>query len=891
MRPTNNAAINPSPVIVEGAPPQGMGILRKPVGFNFFTTYGIALVAGRYFDEGVGDERHGDTARVGAALRINAEGTMLKNYTKVALGQLWRQRLYAFINIVGLAVGLAACVLIGLFVRDELSYDRFHPNAERIYRISRDYSASADFPGMRLATNAPQAASLLAGDFPQVEQATRIFAGFPMVVSRDDAMFYENRLRFADANLFDFFQFDWLQGSPQSALTRPNTVVLTSSLAQKYFGSDNPLGQDLKLGIGLVLEVTGVIRDLPDNTHLSADAFASVATLAARFGPEFMDNWASNNVYTYVLLRPGATIASLQAGLPAFYERHMDAVTRDISSMSATALTGIHLRGGDRQFPMQPPGSMVAVQAFSLVAICILLLACINFTNLSTARGIQRAREVGVRKALGASQWQMVWQFLAESAFSVLFALILAVVLVELTLGPFNALLGKHLGTEYLGDPLLWFMLFAGCLLVVLAAGAYPAFFLSAFHSAKVLRGDLSQGTGGAQLRNILAVLQFSVAIALLVATGVVYTQLHYARTIDLGYEQERIVVLDNVDERWSTLKNELLAYPGIVSATVSNMVPGTDNANALFTRFEGGSATGVGMQYLQVGYDFFSTYGIELLAGRDFSENRPTDQLVPPDEANSQGEGAFILSEMAVRQRGWTPESALGKWVEIGFDADYGESVRGLVIGVVPDIHFESVKVAMEPVVYFLPPPVMFGAPVLTSASLLLSGNDTEAVLRLIESKWAGIYPDRPLETRLLGEELNGLYLAEERQGEIFTDFALLALMIACMGIFGLAVFNAERRTKEVGVRKVMGGSVWSIVVLLTNDFSKLVLVSNLIAWPVAYVAMSHWLASFAYRIDLTPLVFIGSGAIALCIAWVTVGGIAARAASARPVLALRYE
>jgi len=813
---------------------------------------------------------------------------MFGNYLKVTLRNLAGSKLYSLINLLGLAIGLAASLLIGLFVLDELSYDRHFRDADRIYRISRDFPTQNIF----LAPNAPQVAPLLKQDFPDaIEYAARIFGG-QALLSRDEVAFYENAIRFVDSDVFHIFEFRWLQGDAATALTRPFTVVLTESIAHKYFGDADALGQTLLLENLAPLEVTGVIADLPRNSHLTLDVAVSMDTVLPIVGERFFNNWGGNNFHTYIKLKPGVAIETLASQFTPFLDRHQTENSARFTGMTAIPLTDIHLRS-NRQFELVAPGSMTNVYVFSAAALFILLIACFNFMNLSTARAARRGREVGVRKSLGASRAQLVRQFFGESVLLTLLAAVLALGLVELVLPTFNAFLGKTLTLALLGDLRIPALLAALIVFVGLFAGSYPALFLSRFKPAQVLRSVLAGG-GSAAFRNTLVVLQFAIAIVLVVATLVVMLQQRYASNIELGFQREQIVVLTGsptagFGPQWEAMRQELLRNPDILAATSSNLTPLEVNTNSTTVLAEGEDRARA-LPFMRVDYDFFATYDIPLLAGRGFSVEFPADRAIFPREGVTQGEAGYVLNRLAVEQFGWTQEEAIGKSLTANFDNNTPHP--GRIVGVVENSYFESVHGNLKPVVFVMPEHILVtGVATMDRASLRLSGRNIVATLAYIREVWQRFVPNFPLEQHFLDERYAALHQMEKRQGQLFNVFATLATLIACLGLYGLAAFNAERRRKEIGVRKVMGGSVWSIVWLLTNDFSRLVLFSNLIAWPVAWLAMERWLENFAYRIDLTPLVFIGSGAIALCIAWVTVGGTAAKAASAKPVLALRYE
>ena len=813
---------------------------------------------------------------------------MWLNYLKISLRSFIVNKLYSFINVFGLAVGLASVILIGLYVVDELSYDRFHPDADRIYRISRDFYATGGSNELHLASLAPRAAEQLKTDFPEIEETARTMNASVGLLARDDVEFYEPNIHFADPSLFRMFAFEWVDGDPATALDLPNSLVLTESIARKYFGNEPPMGQYLKLENGVDFLVTGVIRDLPGNTHLNAEIFMRLESFLSLIGPQAANSWDSNMTYTYVRLAPGADIAALERAFPDFVDRHIGENASQATGFTAMKVTDIHLKS-TLQGEMGEPGSMATVLSLATIAIGIVLIACFNFMNLSTARSVLRGKEVGIRKTIGAERRQLILQFLGESVGMTLFATLIAIVLVEVVLPAFNGFTGKALAFDVLRDTGLQLALGLLVLGVGCIAGSYPALYLSGFKPAQVLKSRVRFGFRDVVFRNLLVVLQFSISIVLVIATSVVILQMRYARDLDLGFDKEQVVVLNGspsqgLTPRWETLRQELLQHPGVSEVTASSLVPSMENASSLNVKVAG-NPDSRSMPRMFVDYDFFETYAIDVLAGRSFSEEFPADRL--PATWSAEMAGNFILNESAARDLGWMPEEALDQAFEVSPD-DGGFATRGRIVGVVADSNFESLRFSIKPLVFMLSQQALNN---MTIASVRITGDDLAGTLAHIDRAWNSVIPQFPVSRRFLSDDFEALYQKDTRLGELFSYFAALAILIACLGLFGLATFNAQRRTKEIGVRKVMGGSVWSIVLLLTNDFSKLVLLSNLVAWPVAYFAMERWLQNFAYRIDLTPLIFIGSGLTALCIAWVTVGGTAAKAASQKPVLALRYE
>jgi putative ABC transport system permease protein len=793
------------------------------------------------------------------------------------------------VNLIGLAIGIVCCLLIGLFVLHELSYDRYHANADRIYRFSFDYALEGG-ADVHLASMAAPVAPLLEQDFPEILATARISrcgaADNGATISSDDITYYDTGWGMSENSVFRIFDFDWLHGDPVTALLAPNTIVVTASTAMRYFGTTDALGETLNVENSTALEVTGVIGDLPDNTHLSFSMIMSPL-------PALLAQWGLTCLHTYALLADGADVGAIQARAGEFFERHLPenvgAVIKN-ASFTMQPVTDIHLRSR-RQAEMRPPGSLATVYTFATIAVFVLAIACINFMNLATARGAQRAKEVGVRKAVGGSRAQMIVQFLGESLLIALIAVLLAMAIVELVTPAFEAFLQKDLSAASLRDPRVLAALAGLCMMVGLAAGSYPAFYLSAFKPAQVLKGDVTRSTRAAAFRRVLVVMQFSISIALLIATATVFQQLRYARNIELGYDKDQIVVMtgsafEGLGTQWEALKREWQSFPEVTGVTASTQVPATSIDGSIVFRVEGAGSGLPSLPRLFVEFDFFETYGIDLLAGRMFDERFGTDRLAARGDGGSGFTGAFVLNAQAVRALGLTPEQAVGRGAEMPNDG-----ISGTIVGVVDDTYFESVHSALKPLVYALPPPQTGPFATIREASIRVTGNDLQATLAHIDATWKRFMPDQATTRRFLDQDFQALYEEEARQGQMFLYFSVLAILIGCLGLVGLASFATEQRTKEIGVRKVMGGTVFDIVRLFAGEFSRLVLLANLVAWPAAYFLMRRWLESFAYRIDLDPLVFVGSALLALVVTLSTVGVIAARAAATKPIHSLRYE
>ncbi len=812
---------------------------------------------------------------------------MLKNYLKIAWRNITGNPLFSAINIIGLSIGLACCIIIVLFVRYETSYDKDWDNADRIYRVTRDFFGN----NLRLAAIAPPIAPLLKEDFSEIEDITRILVPGPITLSRGDMRIREEHMVIADRNIFDFFNLTFTSGDPQTALARPTDIVITSRAAERYFGNEDPVGQTLNLMGQVDVTVTAVIEDLPDNTHMAFQIIGSIAAIPLMMGPDELESWGSNNYYTYLRLPADYDPDDLESRFPDFLVKHRGKDAPEGTALNLQHLPDIHLTS-NRDAEWRSNGSIAVVYTFSAIAFVVLLIACINFMNLTTARSTQRAKEVGIRKVVGARRSQLVVQFLGESILLTAFAMLLAVAMVELILPVFAAFLELPLSFS-LGDPQLLGSLVAGIAIVGLLAGSYPAFYLSKFRPVDVLKGSAS-GAGSSVLRKALVIFQFSTSIALLIATGVVIVQMQYARNIDLGYDKSRnlVTTLPYFSDLWETyepLKAELESHPDIQSVVYSSRVPGSQNLDGSGYIAEGEQTTLDDVQALadiKVDYQWFDHYKVPFLAGRSFRQNEMRIEF--PTEDNPVTLGVAILNESAARRFGWTPSEAVGKIIRQPISRELDLFLDREIVGVIADIHFSSLHDEKKATVY-AEPNANFGR----SLSIKLAPGDHRDAIEHFETTWKKLVPDEPVSWEFLDDRFDALYRAESRQAQMFGVFSLFAIFVGTLGLFGLASFTTERRTKEIGVRKVMGASVRDIVWLLTSDFTKLVLFANIIAWPVAFHFMSQWLNRFAYKAPAGEWawLFVASAAVALAVAWLTIAAQASQAARARPVMALRYE
>ena len=806
---------------------------------------------------------------------------MLKNYLKVALRTMRRQPGYTAINLLGLAAGLACCLVVVVFVQEERSYDRFHRLADRTYRVVTTMQFSGgEAPVVAPGPLGPALVELSPG---VVDQARVRCIGDPFVVERKAERFSESGLCYADPSFFSVFDFPLCQGDPQTALGRPYTLVLSDDLARKFFGADDPIGQTLRLGGEQVYEVTGVLAEPPGRSHFEPRFLASFATLEAL--DPVVETWAEGGANPFVVLAPGYSSEQLQAHLDGRLDDYMGLFASSTKAY-VQPLTEIYFSDPSSwpQSASERRGDVRYLYLFSTVALLILIVADINYMNLATARALRRAREVGVRKAVGATRVQLVRQFLSEAVLLSLLAFVLAFVLAWFALPLFGKTIGRLLETTLLleGGVLLPFL--GIVLLVGLLAGSYPAFYLAAFDAVAVLKGRASTGRGAAWLRKGLVVTQFTVSIGLVACTVVMWHQLNYVRNRSLGFDKERVVVIttsDAVEGQYAAFKRSLLALPDVQGVTTAPM-PGHIGMMIVSHRVEGYNHEAEGIPWIasfEVDEDFLNVLDIDLIAGRNLDSERGTD-----------AQEAVMVNETAVRDFGWgSPEEALGKVVRR--PSGKGKTLRMepyRVVGVVGDFQSWTAKRALDPILIYLTEDVsMFNEKVLVK---LRPGGVPGALARL-EDVWARFAPDDPFQYAFMDQEVDAFYRAETRLGRLLSGFSLLVVGIACLGLFGLAAFSAEQRTKEIGIRKAIGASVPGLIKLLCRDYLILVGLAFLVAAPLAYLAMRQWLDRFAYAVDvgLGTLLLVGLGA--LFVALLTVSYQAIKAAHADPVEALRYE
>jgi putative ABC transport system permease protein len=804
---------------------------------------------------------------------------MLRNNLNIAIRILARHKGYTVINVAGLAVGMAACILILLYVQDELSFDKYHQSVERLYRVTLRGRLAGK--SVHTSNTCPPLAGALLEEFPEVDQVSRLDGqrSSVLVTTGDGRFFNENRVVRADSTFFDLFSLQVLNGDARTALNRPNTIVITSSTAHKYFGDENPLGKTLTLDTETDFVVTAVTEDTPSNTHFQFDLLPSLVTYDSSRRPV----WLNNFLYTYLRLKDSVAAETFEPKLRELVRKH---VAPEIERAMGASLEEFFENGGEYGYFLQPVASIhfdtgvehnilpatnpTYVALFGLIAGFILVLACINFMNLTTARSASRAKEVGIRKVIGSRKGQLIGQFLSESSVLSFAALALSLILVYLALPQFSLLAGKEIDLSFFADPYFIIALLGLTVFVGFLAGIYPAFFLSAFQPVVVMKGSLSRSSKGALVRSGLVVFQFGISIVLLVGTFVVGKQLEYIRQKELGFEKEHVMIIKRanaLEQGLESFRTELQQIPSVYAVAGSIHLPGSIHNQNLYQPEGTASEQGYILNAFTIGYDFIETLGMELAEGRAFSKDFPTDSA------------AYVLNEAALRKFGWN--EAVGKTIR---EPDPGGSVSGPVIGVVKDFHFSSLHHAIEPAILRLNSNALF-------VVVRLSGRDLSNSQQQIERVWQAHAPNQPFEFTFLDDEFDVLYRQDQRIGKLFATFSGLGVIIACLGLFGLASFAAEQRTKEIGVRKVLGASVLNVVFLLSKEFTRLVLLAFAIAVPVSYYFMTDWLQGFAYRTSIGVEIFAYTGVLVLAVALLTVSYQATDAALANPARALKYE
>jgi putative ABC transport system permease protein len=812
---------------------------------------------------------------------------MLKNYLKIAFRNLTKYKFISFINIFGLTVGLTCCLLILTYILHETSYDKYNKQADRIWRVTRSFNNKEGIVSLHLGAIGPAFGPYLTNDFPDIQKMTRLLPSGNQPMRYEDKVFNEKDIFFADNHLFSVFDISFLEGDHKNALTDPFSVVMTPATARKYFGSQDPIGKVIRLNNQFNFKVTGIFEPLPDNAHLHPQIMLSFSTLkdSAIYGEKNLATSYSNNAFfTYLLLPKNYPAHNIEAQFPAFVDRHMPASRKDptakpsrFTRLYLQRLTDIHLHSHlDEE--IEENGDISRVYIFGAIALFILLIACINYMNLSTARSTLRAKEIGIRKVAGAQRQEIIFQFLSESVLISYLALLLAVALTWLSMPWINTVTGLQLSIQSLLQPSVVVPVLLTPFLVGLLSGVYPALFMSSFQPSKVLKGLFKAGNGTISLRKALVVTQFAVSIVLLISTTIVFQQLHYMQNASLGFSKERVVAINynnGLDNNYESFRTRLLQDSRILQTSRSSRIPSgrlLDESGASTESGDSLRPVSADIKYVAIDHDFIKTYNIPIVAGRDFSRDYATDS------------SSFLLNIAATRVLGIkTPQDMIGK------NFGYG-GVKGKVIGVMGDFNFESMHQQIVPMIMIMPASRQAGGS-FNNISIKIAGNDISGALSTLERTWKTFLPQVPFEYSFLDEKFDQLYKSEQKQGSLFTCFAGIAIFIACLGLLGLSAFSISQRIKEIGVRKVLGASTGNIVGLLSRDFLKLVAIAALIAFPIAWYTMHNWLRDFAYRISIQWWVFLVAGFLAAGVALVTISFQAIRAALANPVKSLRSE
>ncbi len=809
---------------------------------------------------------------------------MIKNYIKIAFRNLRKNPGYSLINIGGLAIGIACCLLIGLYVKHEWSYDEFHEKSDRLYRLTYESRIGENLPPAPpeeyMAWGSAAIAPIMEADFPEVEEAVRLSGRHQILISRGDEAFQEERYFYADPSFFDLFSFPLLQGDAKTALAQPNTIVLTEQAAKRYFGDENPLGKSLTLGSEeRPLTVTGVMADIPSNTHLDFNMLLSMSTFeneVRSYDQDYkFDSWGYVDFFTYVLLKESTSVEAFEEKLPSFVQKYIGDDLQDppqTYNLKLEPVTEAYL-SPVKGFQPGPKGNEASLYIFSFISFFILLIACVNFMNLATAYSTSRAKEVGIRKTIGAKRAGLIGQFISEAILLAGTATVLALAISQMVLPFFQELSGKEIpGTIFMGLPVLA-VLITGTIIVGLLAGFYPAFVLSAFRPVQVLKGNFSTAGSGTSLRKGLVVFQFTAAIVLIIGTLVVRNQLQYLQDQPLGFEDQQQLILDFggdgfVLDNIENVKQELERVPGVQNASATRSIPGGYFPHATSqVETPNGSMQQITPGLYEVDTEFLNQIEVEVAAGRLFSKEYSTDT-----------EEALILNDALVEQLGYSdPSQVIGKRFQ-----QWGR--EGEVIGVVQNFNHESLQNEIRPLTFRV-------SPWLNYVVLQVTTDNVSATIADVESTWAEVVPHRPFLFSFLDQSFDAQYRAVEKFGALFGIFTALAIFVACLGLFGLAAYAAQQRTKEIGVRKVLGATVRDIVSLLSKDFVKLVLIGFIIAIPIAWYGMNQWLADFAYRIEIGAGIFAIAGGSALLIALLTVSWQSIKAALMNPVNSLRSE
>lgn len=787
---------------------------------------------------------------------------MLKNLIKTAVRHIYKHFGYSILNILGLTLGIASALFLIIYVSDEISYDRYHDKADRIYRVSSSIKEPDDQFTWIVAQIpfGPQVAK----DYPEVQAVVRFFNMPRALYKYEDKEFNEENFYYVDSTMFDIFSYKVLKGEVKSALLAPKKIILTERIAIKYFGKSDPIGKTLTTGTD-TYEVTAVIQNVPTNSHFRFDALAARNNL-----PKNLGNWGNFGVYTYLLLPENLDIKAFEKKLEGMYDTYMKPIFGPLNitiRYNLEPLTKIHLYSTNPGEP-EPTGSVTYVYIFAIVAIFLVLIAAMNYMNLATARSTRRAREVGLRKVVGSRRTPLVLQFLSESLVFTMISLLISIILIIVLLPSFNNLSAKSFNLHILFSPAFLISLVVVVIIVGLFGGSYPAFFLSRFSPVTVLKGEITQGTAGSLFRKILVIIQFSISVIMIICTLVVFRQLNYLKAMDQGFDQTNVVELQlngPMARKYSLLKQVLREDQNIKYVTSTNTAVGTGSGKVIFSVETDQGMSNRGINFAVVDHDFIDAMGIKMIKGRDFQEDMPSDTLT-----------GVVVNETFVKRMSWA--EPVGKKVTLG------NAINGRVIGVMKDYHQTGMYNNIESLllIYRRDNNIVY---------LKLSGIENAKTLGFIEKKWKEIFPDQPFVYQYLTERFNGQFRADEKRGLIFTIFTVLAILIACLGLFGLASYMVEQRTKEIGIRKVFGANENTILGLISKDFLILIIAGIIIAIPAAYYLMSHWLKNYVYHTNIGVMLLVFASALTIVITFLTISYKAYQAAVMNPANSLKSE
>jgi putative ABC transport system permease protein len=802
---------------------------------------------------------------------------MLKNYLKIAYRNFIRHKLYSFINVFGLAIGLSICMIISLWVLRELSYDRFHENANRIYRIERELFRDNLYSRWPITGGYYKRA--LIDDYPEIVNAVRFWRRTFSIKDHNNVV-HRQEMFAVDNSVFEIFDFSLEQGNEKTSLKEPKTVVLTRENAIKYFGTNDAIGKSLSFeweGEPVEFKVTGILKEVPKNSHIHFDMLISMAN----YKEDPYDNWRGNSLYTYVLVAENTSRYDLEEKLKTFVTQRLKPHYGDlllegrsiheVLKMHLFPIRDIHLHPSPN-WEVEPGGNILSVYIFSCIAVLILIIACMNFVNLSTARASKRAKEVSLRKTVGAEEHQLRVQFIQESVLLAFVSLVLALVMSSLFIQAYNEIFAENLSLTSLLQLKNLIILVGATFAVGVLAGLYPAYYLTRFEPVEVMKGGPLSGSGRSAFRRNMVIVQFSISIILIVGVFTICKQMRYIQTRSLGFDKENVVILpvgsQQIAQNYGSFRNELMQSPQIISASASSEVPADSHySNSYLNRV--GSEEPINMILFTCDYDYVETYRMEILAGRAFSRDLGTDT-----------EGTIILNASAAHRIGWTPEEAVGKKLE----GAYSESATQ-VVGVVKNFNFKSLRREVESMALLLYPDYI------RDISIRIKPGDVRRTLNFIQQKWESLFPGEQFEYSFLDSRINQLYESEKKMQDLFVIFSALSILVACLGLLGLASFTAELKTKEIGIRKVLGASTGSVIMLLSKEFIQWILLANIVAWPLAWLIMNKWLQNFAYRTNIGWIVFVLAGLVTVLTAIFTFIFQTVRTACAKPVDSLRYE